>query len=295
MKTHLSKGSLILILIILYAVACKKTVESASSQNAAGTSLHDTTLQAVPVVPYPANPVQECNYSPDYGDSILFPQPNSNADFYVYPQNNQGLKGRYLSWPGGLDLNGTTGAIDLTQSQTGQRYAVAFVKDGTSDTCMSQLIIAGASYMDSVYDLSLSDTTSTPYFNANPYATPPCQGSQGPGCKFDYNHYAMMQGIQVDQKTGFINLQKTMKNNPFGLFPENGSTILTTIYYQLADKSNNAPQSIQLRLVYYNKKSDVPPSLLATISDNISNTLGNVLLSTGPPPRPPLIVIVRSH
>ena len=78
------------------------------------------------------------------------------------------MHGTYLSWPDGLKMNAGTGAINLTKSETGQRYSVAFVKSGTTDTCMSQLIVAGAAYMDSVYVLSESDTTAKPYFNANP-------------------------------------------------------------------------------------------------------------------------------
>ena len=112
----------------------------------------------------------------------------------------------------------------------------------TADTCMSQLIVAGAAYMDSVYVLAISDTTAKPYFNANPYGPPVCEGNQGQGCQFDYNNYAHDQGIEIDQKTGFIDLQKTMKNSLFGLIPINGTTVLTTIYYKLNDNSNYAPQ-----------------------------------------------------
>jgi hypothetical protein len=293
MKQNLPKGSLILTSVILFSIACKKSVDPPSNTNPGGTVQHDTTLTA-PVVPYPVTPVQECNSAPNYGDSILYPQPVSSTDFYVFPQNNAGIKGTYLSWPAGLIIDSKTGSIDLTKSETGERFSVAFVKDGTSDTCMSQLIIAGAAYMDSVYELSVSDTTSAPYFNANPYSPPVCQGNQGSGCQFDYNDFAKRQGIEVNKNTGFIDLQKTMKNNPFGRVPFNGEYMITTIYYKLNDQSNNAPQNIQVKLVYYNRKSDIPQDVLAQVSNNITNTLGNTLLDTGPSPRPPLIIIVRT-
>jgi hypothetical protein len=299
MKQDLHKGYCMLIAFILSAAACKKSaVDSASTDPAVNpTTPHDTTLAVIPApfVPYPATPVAECNFAPNYGDSIVYPQPSSSGDYYVYPQNNQGLQGTYLSWPAGLQMDPKTGSIDLTGSETGQRYSVAFVKAGGSDTCMSDLIVAGAAYMDSVYVLSQSQATATPYFNANPAAPSPCASSQGQGCVFDYNNYAHNQGIEIDQKTGFIDLQKTMQKSIFGLLPINGTTVNTTIYYKLSDNSNNAPQKIQLQLVFYNHKSDIPPNVLSSITNSIVNTLDNLLLSKGPSPRPPLIIIVRNN
>jgi hypothetical protein len=291
MKQNLCRGSVMLLVMLLCAVACRKSADP-SNQNTVVNPPTDTTLAVVPV-PYPVSPSQECNFAPDYGDSIVYPEPTNNGDYYVYPQNNQGIQGKYLSWPGGLNLNPNTGAIDLTQSQTGERYSVAFVKSGTTDTCLSQLIVAGAAYMDSVYVLSQSDTTATPYYNANPYGPQPCQGNQGQGCQFDYNNFAHNQGIEIDQKTGYIDLQKTMKKSLFGLLPIDGTTVYTTIYYKLNDNSNYAPQSIQLQMVYYNHKSSIPAGLVASLTNKLLNTLGDLLLSKGPSPRPPLILIVR--
>jgi hypothetical protein len=294
MNKHLLNGSLILLLTIFCSTACRKSA-GPQSENPVLQVTHDTILAATPPVPYPVNPVQECSYAPYYGDSIVYPQPGNSGDFYISPQNNQGIAGNYFSWPAGLFMDGNTGVIDLTQSQTGQRYVVAFVKSGTTDTCMSSLIVAGTAYEDSIYVLSQSDTTAQPYFNANPYALSPCQNHQGPGCKFDYNNYAKNQGIVIDQKTGFIDLQKTIKRNPFGFFPVNGVTVYTTIYYKLPDGSNNAPQNIQLKLIFYNHKSDIPAAIRQTVTNNLINTLSNTILSQGPSTRPPLIIIVRDN
>jgi hypothetical protein len=296
MKQNLHKGMPLLLLSIFLVTGCKKTLNTPDKTPTAAASaiLHDSTFTAVNTTqhPYPITPVQECIYSPNYGDSIVYPQPAS-GNFYVYPQNTNGMKGTYFSWPAGLVLDSNTGAINLTLSQTGQRYDMAFVQYGTTDTCISQLIVAGTSYMDSVYVLSQSDTSSDPYFNANPYAPSPCQNKKGTGCQFDYNKFAETQGVIVDKHTGFIDLQNTAKK-AFGKFPFNGETIFTTINYTLNDKSNNAPQQIQLKLVYYNRRSDVPPAVLATVTNNQLSTLNNQLLSKGPSPRPPLIIIVRA-
>jgi hypothetical protein len=295
MKQDLPKGSLILVFTILCAVACKKSTDP-QSLDSGNNNQHDTTLVVDPLIPYPLTPLVECDYAPNYGDSIVFPQPTTSEDYYVYPVNNQNVSGSYLSWPAGLVIDSKSGAINLTQSETGARYSVAFVKSGTTDTCMSQLIVGGAAYMDSVYVLSESSTTARPYFNADPNLPSVCDSIQGRGCKFDYNNIAKNQGIEIDQKTGFIDLQKTMKKSPFGLIPLNGATVLTTIYYELADKSKNAAHNIQLKLVYYNSKSDIPTGILETVSENLFNTLNDFLLlgKTGKS-RPPLIIIVRQN
>ncbi len=293
MKLSLYKGSVFLVVMLFFSFACKKSFET-PNQNSSIIPPADSTLATV-AVPYPLSPTQECDFAPNYGDTVVYPEPTTNGDYYVYPQNNQGTQGTYLSWPGGLSLNPNTGAIDLTKSQTGERYSIAFVKKGTTDTCLSELIVAGAAYMDSVYVLSQSDTTSIPYYNANPFGPQPCTGNQGQGCQFDYNNFAHNQGIEIDQKTGFIDLQKTMQKSPFGILPIDGTTVYTTIYYKLNDNSNYAPQSIQLQMVYYNHRSSIPTGILASVTNKLINTLGDLLLSKGPSPRPPLILIVRDN
>jgi hypothetical protein len=302
MKQNLPKGSLILLFTFVCAIACKKSIDQPNPTVTGGNGSpppHDTTLATTPppvIPPYPVSPPSGCNYAPDYGDSIVYSQPTTSGDFYVYPQNNQGVNGTYLSWPVGLSMNSKTGAIDLTTSETGQRYSVAFVNNGTTDTCMAPLIVAGAAYMDSIYVLSQGNDTAKPYFNANPYAPPVCPGSQGgPGCQFDYNNYAANQGIVIDNHTGYIDLRQTMQKSIFNLLPINGTTVYTTIYYKLSDNSNYAPQKIQLQLMYYNHKSDVPPNILTTITTSLINTLTNLLISKSASPRPPIIIIVRDN
>jgi hypothetical protein len=298
MKRNLHKGLFVLLLSISFVTGCKKTLNTPENDPTASASVvpHDSIFTAVYTTqnPYPVTPVQDCIYAPNYGDSIVYPQPSS-GNYYVYPQGTNGLKGKYYSWPLGLALDSNSGAINLSASQTGERYDVAFVQYGTTDTCISQLIVAGTSYIDSVYALSQSSKSSEPYFNANPYTPSPCDNKSGPSaCQFDYNNYAKFQGVIVDSHTGFIDLQNTAKK-AFGPFPFNGETILTTIYYKLDDNSNNAPQQIQLKLMYYDRKANVPASVLSTIRSNVSSTLNNQLLSKGPSPRPPLILIVRNN
>jgi hypothetical protein len=278
----------ILFLTLLFIGSCKKTIVEENGVEPA--SSFETTDYIG--VPYPLNPSLNCQNAPNYGDTLIYPQPPPANDYFMQPKNNQGLAGTYFSWPAGLSMNPHTGTIDLTRSETGQRYSVAFVLNGSKDTCLTQLILAGASYIDSVYVLTVSNKTATPYFNANPYGPQPCSG---PGCFFDWNGFALDQGIVVDMNTGFIDLASTMANNPFGISPVNGTTIFTTIYYALNDNSNHAHQEIDLELMYFDHKSDIPQNLLTEISANMANTYGDVLLSKGPKPRPPLLIIVRQN
>jgi hypothetical protein len=52
---------------------------------------------------------------------------------------------------------------------------------------------------------------------------------------------------------------------------------------------------IQLKLIFYVHKSDIPPDLLAKVTNRSSSALNYQLLDNGPAPRPPLIIIVRAH
>ncbi len=206
-------------------------------------------------------------------------------------RTHRGYREHYLSWPAGLFIDANTGTINLTMSQTGQRYDIAFVQYGTKDTCISHLVVAGTAYLDSIYVVAKGNPTASPYFNANPSVPSPCHGN---GCQFDYFELAKKQGIDIDRNTGVIQLSNTL-NKIFSKNPLNGTTVNTTIYYKLNDNSNNAPQQIPLQFIYYNKRSDIPSALLATVTARRNSATNNQILTKTPAPvRPPLIIIVRA-
>ena len=272
----------------------KPVVAKGNSQS----SSSDTT-PALPKAPYPQTaPLNACFSSPIYGDTIIYPQPTSGSDYIMNVVNSPGT-GKYLSWPVGMIIDSVTGAIDVTQSQTGLQYAVGFVKEGTTDTCLQTLIIGGASYADSVYVLNEGQTTAVPYFEGNPTLLNTC--ATGNGCSFDVTGSAAKVGVIVNSATGDINLQQTLNGTgllplggAFGLLPTNGSSVTTTIYYKLNDPSNYALQNIQVQLVYYDKESLINSGLLNTVLNKLDNLLSGHLISESANPRPPLIVIVRS-
>jgi hypothetical protein len=276
MKT--TSAALILLFSMLVFAACKKETDPASHPTDGLTQTQIDSIARIPSVPYPQTPAVECRFSPDYGDSIFFPQPGGGQDYVITPTNNQGVTGQYFSWPEGLSLNISTGAIDITKSISGVRYAVGFVQQGTADTCLSQIILGGASYADSVYSLSKSDITSIPYFNGNQQTPSPCNGS----------------GPDDGNKCAFVDLKNSMKRAMFGPFPFDGETVVSTFYYQLSDNSNNAVQQMQIKFIYYSDRSAIPASLLSQVEGKTSALLNGILIGTTGSPKPPLIIIIRN-
>ena len=317
MKKNLDLLPLFGLALLLFLVSCEKSatqtdptlgpLKSGPSRSTPADSvpvvlITDSQAIAPPVqpkapIPQQTAPQNSCPSLPIYGDTIIFPQPTSGADYIVNPVNNPG-PGKYLSWPVGMVIDSTTGAIDLTASETGLQYVIGFVKSGTTDTCLSMLIVGGASYADSVYVLSENQDYAVPYFDANPNLLSVC--ATGNGCSFDVTGSAAAMHVIVNTSTGDINLAKTLNGTgllggAFGLLPVNGQTITTDIYYKLNDPSNDALQHISVQLVYYDSQSLINIGLLNNLLNKLDNlTSGNpISLSTNP--RPPLVVIVRHN
>ena len=237
-----------------------------------------------------------CPIQPLYGDTLIFPQPMAGQDI-VMPVNSPG-PGKYFSWPAGMTLDQNTGAIDLSQSQAGMRYAIGYVPAGTTDTCISTLIIAGVAYYDSVFVIGDGDTLARPYFNANAALINICNT---PGaCSFDYDGQASKKGVVVDPSTGIIQLGATINGKGqlkglFGSVPKNGSTALVNITYKLNDGSNDAPQQITVQFEYYDTQTAIAPGQMASMAAKSFNAANDRLISTSSNPRPPVIIITRRH
>jgi len=244
-----------------------------------------------------------CANAPDYGDSILYLQPKNNGDYIVEPVNNAGKQGTYLSWPEGLDINPATGAINVTESETGVRYQVGFVKKGGSDTCVSELILGGMTYLDNIYVLDKNDTLAPPVFNANPNITSLCDVSDDSDypdnnangnnqCAFDdevTGQKANDQKLRVRTKSGIINLKKSLNDGLFGKNPKNGDSKKVKIVYRLNDDSKKSKQKITVQVVYYDKVSSIPASLQQEVV-NKRKSMTSLRIVNGKP-RPPLLII----
>jgi hypothetical protein len=287
-EIHIFRYTLLLLIFTLI-FSCRKSVTTP------GQNLNQQQNNSTQSIPYPLAPVTGCSYSPDYGDSIIYPQTASgNNDYIVTPVNNPG-PGTYMSWPEGLAINSSTGAIDVTQSDAGERFDIGFVKNGTTDTCITSLIIGGVSYMDSVYVFGNNESQVYPYYDANPYSAFVCGwGSTAPGsCKFDVTGSAKNMKVAVDSNNGWIDLQKTLDNGAFGPLPFDGEQISPIIYYQLNNAGNMTLQHIQVNLVYYYSKSQISPSLLNSLNIKLNNSLQDILIVKSGSSRPPIIIITR--
>jgi hypothetical protein len=213
----------------------------------------------------------------------------ANLDYLVSPINSPG-PGQYIAWPGGLSIDNNTGVIDISKSETGQRYIIGFVPSGTKDTCLHSLIIGGSSYQDSIYVLADGYAYAGPYYDANTTAPSPCTGG---GCHFKSTVKLSGKDLQIQEQTGLIDLQQSFIGGIFGPNPVNGETLTATIQYSLDGKSNKAVQSTQIQFIYYDKKSDIPGTLLSKIASRRNEMFTDSLISVDANPKPPLIVITR--
>jgi hypothetical protein len=258
----------------------------------------ETTDDVVPLTPN----ASQCPSAPSYGDSIIYQQ-SDNGNYKVTPMNNTGLSGTYLSWPAGLDLHPETGIINVSKSETGVRYYIGFVKTGAHDTCVSELILGGITYVDSIHVLSNNDTLAAPVFNANPNAVPVCDGSNdddypdgnsngNQNCHFDdevRGQRANDQKLRVRTISGIINLKRSVTEGLFGNNPKNGESKKININYRLNDASKMSKQKVTVEVMYYDKVSNIPDAIIKDISTKRKNTLSYTIINGKP--RPPLLII----
>lgn len=297
MKSKLYIGSSLLSFVLLLVfVACNKGDRHSEEED----QPEEEVLNASTLLP---NSTTICPNAPNYGDTILFTQPKAGGDFFATPVNNTNVQGTYLSWPEGLRLNRTTGAINMSQSETGVRYLIGFVKQGTTDTCVSELIIGGMTYLDKIYAMDQNDTLAKPIFNADPFGPSICDASDDTDypdnnsngnnrCEFDDaapGSKANDQKLRVRTKSGIINLKKSLTDGIFGPNPKNGAFKIIPIQYQLNDASNKATQSVSVKVIYYDKVSNIPTALQQEISSKNTSMFSYQIVNGKP--RPPLIII----
>jgi hypothetical protein len=288
MKTQLTVIKAIIFFAFIFVFSCRKSVISEITTPVG--ELDTLVLPKVDsIVPIPQTGIIQCLSGPNYGDSIIFPQPtNPGQDFIISTVNNPGV-GTYLSWPQGMVIDKNTGSINVSKSETGIRFTVGFIKSGSTDTCLQTIILAGSSYIDSIYVLNSNDTIAAPYFNANPYSPSSCQS--GNGCSFDISGNASKKGIDINHSNGAIKVKDYKKI--FGYNPFNGEVIMVPIDYSINDNSNNAIQQISVAMVYFDKKSHIPSNVLEYVRLKRQHILQNVIIDAASNPRPPLIIVTR--
>ncbi|HWI91337.1 MAG TPA: hypothetical protein VNT20_08675 [Flavisolibacter sp.] len=230
-----------------------------------------------------------------YGDSVFYLK---STTYVISPVNAKA--GSYSPFPNNLNINSTTGAITVSlkgndgQSQTGLRYKIKFTS--TNNELDSTFItIAGITYLDRFYTLSKNDSIIYPIYNADISKELPAGNFSGDN------------KLAINTSNGQINVKETIRR---GFFDNqlNASWKQTTIRYASNDNSNNANNSIDVILYYYNSAADVPSNVSALMQAHQRMTVGingpSVTSTTGAidnnlssdlsltKPRPPCIVIV---
>jgi hypothetical protein len=211
----------------------------------------------------------------NYGDSIFYLN-NQASDYIVLPQQNR--QGQYSGFPEGIDIDQNSGAINITKSETGLRYRISFVPEGTTDSIHTVIVISGINFLDGFYKLTTADSVIKPLYNANSGGAIPGVNN---GTAFDIGSGCNSAGCNVDIIAGSINLAQTVRNGVFGVTPSNNDRHEFDLNYEINDKSGKAPNTIRVKLYYFNSISDVTQEVY-----DIINSREGALFGVQPRPIP---------
>ncbi len=151
-------------------------------------------------------------------DSAMFAPNSANRNtsrerFVSATALPENTRGRYEANIEGLDLNPSTGVINLDRSEAGILYTITFTPDGMElKPSKTKILIAGIDYLDSIYPLSRNQIRAFPIWNAERnYA----RSRAVPGlprntsARFSSSHgFQTTLGSLVDSASGIINLQR---------------------------------------------------------------------------------------
>jgi hypothetical protein len=224
-----------------------------------------------------------------YGDSIFYLKDQPN-DFIVTPV--EAKAGTFTSFPDGLQLDASSGAINVSKSDAGMKYRVTW-KSGSGDSSNAFVVISGINFPDKFYRLDRSDSVAFPVYNGDPVKILPT------GSSFDDDRVANTGGCAMRTNNGQINLTESIRNGLFGNTPQNNSKKDFDVKYRLNDQSGKASNSIKIQLYYFTSTSDVPADLQQTMLDHQAMTfqpnnqpISSVPLRAAAKPRPPCIVVI---
>ncbi|MGB8194364.1 MAG: hypothetical protein WCF67_20705, partial [Chitinophagaceae bacterium] len=239
------------------------------------------------------------NYSFSYSDSVIYP---NGGDLRISPVTP--MEGTYTAFPEGIELNESTGEIDVSESETGLRYRITFTPKNSTKIYTTTILLAGINYLDAFYFLSKNDTLSKAVYNGDVNRAVPVSSGK---TVFDIDLGCNKEGIAVNIADGTINLAKTIRNGFFGRHPDNDSRKEFEMEYKIDDKSKQAKQELKIKLYYYETMADVPQKYFDLLKDRE----GTILRSNGTPgdelisgvagitgtagnarPRPPCIFII---
>jgi hypothetical protein len=226
-----------------------------------------------------------------YTDSIFYLKTGASNIITPQPMNKPG---QFLGFPDGIEINNTTGAINLAESESGLRYKIMFVPDGSVDTITTKIVISGINFYDKIYRLSQGDTIAKAIYNANRQSYSPGLFGTGNNNSFDDDRGCNNQGCAVSLINGSINLAQSIRN---GAIPGiNDAQKEFTYYYKMDDQSQKTLNKLKVKLYYYNTYADIPQYLWDILNDRVTQ---GVFLRGGAAaqiakPRPPCLVILNN-
>jgi hypothetical protein len=195
-----------------------------------------------------------------YGDSIFYLK-NQTSDYIISPV--QSRVGHYIGFPEGIDLDPNNGQINISKSETGLRYRITFVPDGTTDSINTAIVISGINFLDGFYKLTTADSVLKPIYNANGNSSVPGVNT---GSVFDIGSGCNTAGCNVNTALGSINLAQTVRNGVFGSTPSNNDRHEFQLNYKINDKSSETPNTIKVKLYYFDTINDVTQECYDIIS-----------------------------
>ena len=238
-----------------------------------------------------------------YGSPVIFPR---GDDYVVSPVNRPNVEGRYSSFPEGLELDKKTGAIDVSDSETGLRYRITFTPEDGGAPISTTVLLAGINYEDAFHVLANNDTITRVIYNGDAANAVPVSVGK---TVFDVNLGCSKEGIAINRNDGTINLAQTIRNGFFGRHPDNDTREEFELEYMIDDGTKQTKQEIKIKLYYHNTIDDIDDDLLqllkdregtilrpdgtAVPQDGIVTTAIAGIQSTGKArPRPPCIFII---
>jgi hypothetical protein len=246
------------ILFLLFAV----TAITASCSKTGGSN-----ATVPPVVPVdPVNPAGKDSLS--YGDSVFYLSPGTD-DYVVSPVRSR--SGQYFGFPEGIQIDVNTGAINVSASETGLRYRISFVADGSTDTLSTMIVLSGINFLDGFYKLTGKDSVLTPVYDAVSGKAIPGQNGN---TVFDEGLSCNSAGCDVNTKAGSINLAQTVRNGVFGATPSNNDRHEYEMSYRIDDGSHQALNKLKVKLYYFATMEDVTSEAYDIISSRDGTILG---------------------
>jgi hypothetical protein len=229
-------------------------------------------------------------YKLSYGDSIIYLKATA-GDYIVNPITVK--PGVYSGFPDGIEIDGTTGAINVSKSETGLRYRITHISP-QGDTTKTLVVLSGITFTDHFYRLSTGDSVANPVYNASPSRTIPLAGSS-----FDEGNIANTGGCSVKTDNGKINLAESIRKGIFGAIPKNDDKKEIEIQYRINDGSGKSINKLKVLLYWYNSMADVPRYLWDILNDRTSQGVflkGAMASRTEQlaKPRPPCVVIIAN-